>query len=280
MNLKFLSISTATLIVSALANFANPAQAFNFTTNFTASGAPAVSEGDIYLDSVTLSSGEIRTNFSFVKSAKILYNDVYVSGNTGAASIDKTIKGTKGVAQEDLGDLDSTALVNALNNRYLSNIVDTEESGAFKFDLMFENLVDNVFLWERGGNGDQYGNSQLDLQALDAQGNVIGNVFQADFRKNGLAGNAGYQLKTTEMDQSKAAQNVGSLGISLSDLGVSQSIAGVRVVSKQDFKGADWKLMGSRDPKTYQSTPEPSIALGLGAAALVGTLRKRSKRAG
>jgi hypothetical protein len=283
MNLKFLSLSAAVVVTSVLSSFANPAQAFQFTTNYTASGAVNAAEGDIHLDSVKLQSGEIRTQFSLVTAATIKYNDQYIDGNTGAASADRTIKATTGLIEEALTN---NGLIQTLNNRFLSNIIDTEKSGSFTFDLSFDKAVDNIFFWERGGKGaTDFGNSRMDIQALDDQGNLIGNVFTAgqvatSGQAGGIYSNAGYKLLTTEMFNSgdETPQNVGSLGISLADLGVKKSISKIRVVSKSDYNGADWKLVGSTAPNLVKATPEPSIALGIGAAALASVMRKRNKR--
>lgn len=248
-----------------------PAQAFSFQTNFQAalSGANAP-KGDILLESVKLTSGELRTEFSLVNRATIRYNDQFVGGNSGAASADRGDLAT-GVLDEAL---DTTSLVSVLNNRNLSNIIDTEDNGVFEFNLFFEKAVDNIFVWERGGTGNQFGNSRLDIQAIDAAGNVLGNLVQLGTSANPWR-NAGYQLDTVEINNT---QNVGSLGISLADLGLTNSIMGVRVVSQKNYNGPDWKLVGSTDPRT-QTTPEPAMLLGFGLVVLGGALGARKRQA-
>ncbi len=269
MKLSSISLSVVAIVAGSLSVFSSSAQAFQFTSNITQSGTNAP-KGDILLNKVD-AQGQIRSKFSLVNKATIKYNDQFVGGNTGAASADRTDNATVGIVDEQL---DTNSLIGTLNNRYLSNIIDTEDTGTFVFDLFFDKVVDNLFLWERGGTGNTYGNSHLDIQAIDAQGNLLGNLITAGKGKYTYS-KAGYQLDTTEIP---SAQNVGSLGISLSDLGLSQSIAGVRVGSKKGYNGPDWKLMGATDLKAVKATPEPSIALGLGAAALIGGLRKRSRK--
>ncbi|MEM9091826.1 MAG: exosortase-dependent surface protein XDP2, partial [Cyanobacteria bacterium P01_F01_bin.53] len=170
MNLRHLTASVSILIGSAIALFSAPAHAFSFKTNYTAAlSGDDQAKGDILLNSVTLSNGKNISNFTLVNSANILSNDIFTGGNSGAASADIGDLATTGITQEAVTN---KGIKTVLNNQNLNNIIDTEDSGTFILDLNFANAVDNIFIWERGMN------SQLDIQALDASGNEIGNKVQ------------------------------------------------------------------------------------------------------
>ncbi|HEY9861076.1 MAG TPA: PEP-CTERM sorting domain-containing protein, partial [Candidatus Obscuribacterales bacterium] len=88
-------------------------------------------------------------------------------------------------------------------------------------------------------------------------------------------GYAGYGIDTKEIDGS---QKVGSLGINLKDLGVNKAaIAGIQVVSKANYNGPDFKIVGAKT----ESVPEPAAMAGLGLAvgALVSTRRRKATQA-
>lgn len=238
------------LVAGSLA-FTNSAAAFNFTTNFTTN--PSLTgnqrwQGDIYLDSVQYGS-TIVNQFALVNRVNILSNDLWTGGNTGAASADKGDLATVGLSQERLT---ADGAVAALGNRYLSSIIDTEDSGSFAMNLFFDKAVDNLYFFERGRN------SKLDVQALDASGNLIGNLLALDSGKNAPDWqDAGYQLNTLEIGE---FQTVGSRGVSVADLGVTGPISGIRVFSRGSaYQGPDFKVVGS-----VASVPEPGTIVGLG----------------
>jgi hypothetical protein len=244
----------------AIALSSAPAQAFSFQTNYTAalSGSDAA-KGDILLNSVTLANGTVISDFSLVTSANILSNDIYTGGNSGAASADIGDKATTGIQQEALTDDGAKVVMNNLN---LNNIIDTEDKGNFILDLNFAKAVDNIFIWERGMN------SRLDVQALDASGNAIGNKLALSNSKNWDY--AGFKIDTKEIG---SAQKVGSIGISLADLGLTSGyVSALRVSSKSSYNGPDFKVMGST-----ADVPEPSALLGLGAV-VVGAIATRRRQ--
>ena len=154
-----------------------------------------------------------------------------------------------------------------MNNLNLNNIIDTEDKGNFILDLQFEQAVDNIFLWERGMN------SRLDIQALDANGNEIGNLMNLASSKTW--DDAGFDINTAEIGR---AQNVGSIGVSLMDLGIEDGyISALRVTSKgKAYNGPDFKVLGS-----VAEVPEPSALLGLGAvvAGMLASKRKKEQAA-
>lgn len=254
--------ATGLVAAASVALVAAPANAFSFTTNFEGQDP----KGDIWLQSIELEDGTLIEEFSFINKAKIVANDQYNGGNSGAASADIGDNATTGVKVEDptLEDL-----VTNLNNNNLNNIVDTEGGGAFQIDLFFDNPVDNILIWERG-NG--YGNSQLDVQALDADGNLVGNRVEADFRQLGQEYFAGYGINTQEIG---GTQQVASLGVTMADLGVETlAITSFRFFSESSYRGPDWKIAGTNatrpggpisvtpneDPT---EVPEPGTILGL-----------------
>ena len=247
-----------------------PAQAFSFQTNYTSAltGA-AAPKGDIFLDSVTLDSGKVISDFTMVTSANILSNDIYTGGNSGAASADIGDLATTGIREEALSNESAAAVLSNLN---LNNIIDTEDKGSFILDLNFDKAVDNIFIWERGMN------SRLDIQALDANGNEIGNKVQLSNSRNWDY--AGFKLNTKEIGGS---QKVGSIGVSLADLGISDTfISSLRVSSEgRAYNGPDFKVMGSVAEQQPQEVPEPSALIGLGAvvAGVLATRRRNSQAA-
>jgi len=263
MNIRNLATSVGVVAGSAIALSSAPAQAFSFTTNYTSAlTGDLESKGDIMLDSVTLESGKMISNFTLVNSANILSNDIYTGGNSGAASADIGDLATTGIRQEEATN---DAIRDVFNNQNLNNIIDTEDSGTFILDLNFEQAVDNIFIWERGMN------SQLDIQALDASGNVIGNQVQLSNSRNWDY--AGYDINTQEIGR---AQRVGSIGVSLADLGIAEGnyVNSLRVYSNGSaYNGPDFKVMGS-----VAEVPEPSALLGLGAIVAGAFATRRRKQ--
>lgn len=259
MKIRQLLAGASLLAGGAIALSSAPAQAFSFQTNYTAalSGKDA-SKGNIMLNSVTLGNGKVISDFTLVNSANILSNDIYTGGDSGAASTDIGDKATTGLKQEAATN---EGIRTVLNNNNLNNIIDTEDQGNFILDLFFEKAVDNIFLWERGQN------SRLDVQALDAQGNAIGNLLKLNSKYWDYAG---FDIDTQEISK---AQKVGSIGISLADLGLTSGyVTALRVSSYgKAYNGPDFKVMGS-----VAEVPEPSALLGLGAvvAGLLVTGRR------
>jgi hypothetical protein len=247
------------LITGSVFAVSSSAQAFDFKTNYEASlPNPNTWKGDILLQSVDFGNTTL-TEFAVVNRANIVWNDVWTGGDTGAASADKGDLATVGLSKEAINNNDVVA---ALGNLYLSSIIDTEDSGKFTIDLSFNKAVDNLFLWERGKN------SKLDIQALDAGGNLIGNLLNLN---SSTWQYAGYKLDTLEIN---GAQDVGSLGVSLADLGVSGPISGLRVISQSSYNGPDWKVVGSAAQPA--SVPEPATLAGLGLVA--GSLAASRRR--
>jgi hypothetical protein len=158
-------------------------------------------------------------------------------------------------------------VIAALGNLNLNSIIDTEDKGNFAIDLFFDTMVDTVALWERGMN------SRLDVQALDANGNLVGNLLALENSSNWDY--AGYSINTKEIGGS---QRVGSIGLKLDDLGVSSAIAGIRLISRgQSYNGPDWKVVGLAEQP--ESVPEPAALGGLAfLVGIVATRRRQSKK--
>ncbi len=255
-NMKFQHISVLTGLMAAgvLALSTSSAQAFSFTTNSTYNNKP---KDDIWLKSVQMKDGTIIDDFALVNKANIIYNDAYKGKNSGAASADKG-DNAQGVVAEDPNN---QQVVAALGNLNLNNIIDGEDSGKFIINLFFDQAVDKLFFWERGMNSD------LAVQAIDADGNVIGNLLKI---LRSEWDDASYKIDTMEISGS---QKVGSRGVSLADLGLSgySSITGIRVSADKSFNGPDFKVVGA----VAQSVPEPASLLGLG---LMGGMLVVSRR--
>jgi hypothetical protein len=263
----FASFATALALTGVFASSAQAA-GFGFKTNYTANLTGADQwKGNIWLDSVEF-GGKTISEFSVIQGAKIVTNDLWTGGNSGAASADMGDKATVGLSQELLTE---AGAVQALGNLNLNSIIDTEDSGNFAIDVMFDKAVDNILVFERGKN------SKLDIQAIDSKGNLIGNLI--NLPKSDQWSDAGYSIDTKEIP---GAQAVASIGLSLSDFGLDskESIFGYRMISQGVlYNGPDWKILGTTDP-TPASVPEPTAVIGLGlvAGSFVASRRRQKTK--
>ena len=243
------SVMTVGTAATCLLMAASSASAFTFQTNW--SGTPP--KGDIYLDSVEI-GGEVITNFALVNEVTDLQNPDYTGGNSGAASSDLGDDATVGIADEDPGYAEAAA---ALGNRYLSSIIDTEDSGIFSMTFNFDKAFDRLLFWERGHNSD------IDV--------TINGHTETLYASNFDLGKTTYKLDTTEIG---GAQEVGSYGLDLSVFGISGAYNGpVTVATKAGYNGPDFKVVGV-------AVPEPATVLGLTAVAgaFVASRRRKSDR--
>ncbi|ERT05573.1 PEP-CTERM -sorting domain protein [Lyngbya aestuarii BL J] len=263
----FATFATALALTGVFASSAQAA-GFSFKTNYTADLAgDDMWKGNIWLESIEF-SGQTVSEFSIVKDAKIVSNDLWTGGNSGAASADMGDEATVGLKQEELTEAGAVA---ALGNLNLNSIIDTEDSGNFAIDVMFDKAVDNILVWERGKN------SKLDVQAIDSKGNLIGNLINLPKSNNWT--DAGYSIDTKEIS---GAQKVASIGLSLADFGLSanDSIFGYRMMSQgSSYNGPDWKILGTTDA-TPASVPEPTSVIGLGlvAGSFVASRRRQKSK--
>jgi hypothetical protein len=251
MKYMFSSISKAVMTLGTLTGClmatAGQAGAFTFETNWT--GTPP--KGDIYLDSVKIGNA-IVSDFALVNGVNLI-NTPYTGGNSGAASSDLGDTATVGVKLEDATN---ASVETSLGNRYLSSIIDTEDSGVFSMDLTFDKGFNTLLFWERGIN------SSLGVTIND----VTKILTKADFAE----GMTDFRLDTTEIG---GAQKVGSYGVSLSEFGINGKYTGPVTVFAEgrSFNGPDFKVVGA-------SVPEPATVLGLAAVAgtLVASRRRKS----
>ncbi|MEM8612361.1 MAG: exosortase-dependent surface protein XDP2 [Cyanobacteria bacterium P01_H01_bin.105] len=254
-----------------------PANAFAFKTNYTTNFSDEARwTNNLWLDSVEFTdevTGESKSisDFTLVNYVDNVTNDIWSGGNSGAASVDlgdsATIDlGNGTILKTGIEAPTSDDLSAVLSNKNLNNIVDTEDKGNFAMDLYFDKAVDNLFVWERGKN------SQMDLQAIDRNGNVVGDLLTLSNSRNW--NDAGFSLNTQEIG---GVQKVGSLGVSIADLGVDAPITGVRVFSRgKAYNGPDWKILGSiadEQPTPTESVPEPSALVGLIMVGAIATRR-------
>lgn len=269
MTFSFSQLALATgLATGALLSSLGTANAlafgFQFGTNASrpvpSANEKEAAQRDILLESVTFGDQTI-TDFAFVSSVPLnFFNDLYTGQNTGAASADKGDLATGGVKNEKLT---AANVVTNLSTNNLNHIIDTEDTGSFTLDLTFDAMIDNLLIWERGKNSD------LGVQALDADGKAIGNRLVV---KRNMWFDAGYEIDTLEIDN---VQEVGSLGINIwSDLGVaSGAVSTIRISSEKGFNGPDWKVVGTA---ATRSVPEPALILGLTLLGGAMALTKRS----
>lgn len=281
MNSRYIAASIGIAAFALVGAGQSPASAFNFTTNYnTEFTEDARWKNNLWLESVEFTdeaTGESKVikDFTLVESVENVTNDLWTGGNSGAASVDlgdyATLDlGNGNIVNHGFEAPDNTQLSAVLSNKNLSNIIDTEDKGNFAMDLYFEKAVDNLFVWERGMN------SKMDLQAIDQDGNALGEVVALESSKEWNF--AGYKLNTQEIGNT---QKVGSLGVSMADLGVDAPLAGVRVFSRgRSYRGPDWKILGSvaaKPPRDPERVPEPSALLGLMAVGVIAA--KRLKKA-
>ena len=230
---------------------------FEFDTNYLLNDSP---KGDIFLESIEIGD-EIVQDFAFVAGVSIVENDPFLGGDTGAASADIGDTATTGIAVEDATAND---ILTNLSNNNLNNIIDTEDTGSFIIDLTFDKTIDNLLIWERGKN------SSLGIQAVDFEGNLIGERRVID---RDMWFKTDFKINTTEIIGN---QEVGALGINIAeDLGVdSGNVGTIRFFSESSFNGPDWKFIGT-DSTRSASVPEPALVLGLGLLGGVFATQKR-----
>lgn len=263
--LKSLSLLSGLAITTVIAG-ALPAQAFD-TFSFKTNSTYKVGQekNDILLQSV-VKNGETITRFNTVSSAKIVQQN------------SKTINGkVHGLMSTNCGDKvancvsaelpSSTQVVETLGNLNLNKIIDTEEFlGSSILDVFFQKPSDSFYLFERGGmmgSNARAGNSDLKVQALDAQGRLLGQTFTIG--KN-MWTDAGYAIDTKEIDH---AQKVGSFGLSSKN----GMIAGLRLTTNST--GADYKVIASSRTVSTK-VPEPATLAGF--VAIGGTLALRRRK--
>ncbi len=256
---------------------------FQFTTNnFDEAGVERPdAKKSIWLDYIQIGDETIN-EFSLVESAKIVSNDEYTGGNTGAASSDRGDQVADYYVEEIDGELiakggikneDPTVddIAKSLGSQELNSIIDTEGGGSFEIDLSFGKAIDNLLVWERGKNSD------LQIQAVNAQGEVFGEALKIT---RGMWFDAGYSINTMEIG---GAQQVGSLGINIAeDLKVDSGLVEtIRFTSESGFGGPDWKFVGTDGTRGLEpeSVPEPAFVLGLSVFGGVLMLKKRHQAA-
>ncbi|MEM9084104.1 MAG: exosortase-dependent surface protein XDP2 [Planctomycetota bacterium] len=235
------------------------ASMFTFTTNTSVNNGP---KGDIILDSVSAGSlGGTFSNFAFAQSLTLISNDPFTGGNSGAASTDRgdNVAAVGGIT--NIEDPTANDFLNTLANNNLNSIIDGEDNGSFDMRVGFGQTIESVFIWERGGN------SRLGLQALDANGALIGNEVVVN---SAQWSSAGFQIDTTEIGGSQSVRSAG-----FSDLaayfGTDEDIAGLRVFSESSFNGADFKLIAGAGTQI----PSPGTGVLLAASLAIGLRRRR-----
>ncbi|MBV6626394.1 MAG: PEP-CTERM sorting domain-containing protein [Rivularia sp. (in: Bacteria)] len=272
--MKFRKLVTSiSLTIGSVLFVSNTAQAASFTSNVSQNSN---AKEDIFLNSIT-QKGKTFSTFSYVESVNSFSNTAYTGGNSGAASTDKGDNAT--APEQTMEDTTASNIAAFLGNNNLNNIIDGE-GRTFSMDLKFDSFIsegdeenkelDSLFFWERGMNSD------LTIQALDEQGNLIGNVMRLNRKVNQKY--AGFKINTEEI---KRAQKVGSWGVSLADLNVT-GLRGVRVSADKSHSGPDFKVIArqSSAPKFAKAAkvPEPGTIIGLSSVAALAFFRRRKSK--
>lgn len=252
------SLTAAGLAVgSILAIATTPAQAsnFNFSTfNFNTSVSGGVGSNQM-LNSVSYGNRTYQGNdLILINQVNVIQNDRWTGGNTGAASVDRGVGSSIGVIAENATN---DQFLQALGNRNMNSIVDTEDKGSFTMEVSFEKAARDFLFWERGRN------SRLLVEALDTAGGVVGR-FLLD---SGRSQQAGFNILTSEINPGNKgkAQAVGSMGLRLN-----QATSRLRLISRSNFNGADFKVMAA--------VPEPMTLMGTALAAAACLSARRRKR--
>ncbi len=248
-NIFKVSLAAAGLLAVAMPAQAGTFHGFEFDTEFTPDTPDP--QADITLVSVTGNLGGYVEDFSLVTSAE----NHNLSNNTN------------GPSSTDCGDLvlctpveeaSGSDIVDILGNLNLNKIVDIENEntseGRTSFDIFFTDDVNTFYFWERGMNSD------LMVEALDADGNVIGG--KKIERTSWL--DAGYDIDTTEINE---AQDVGAYGLKLNT-----DVKGLRLSSEIAFNGPDIKVVATK------TTPEPASIAALGLIAGSALLAKGRRK--
>jgi len=236
---------------------------------------------DIFLQSITQNGRTaflVEDDFIYVSNAVIRRNTAITASSIGGASTDRGDNASNPLGLAPKQDLrvgnaaDGAAVAAYLGNNNLNNIIDTEDTGFFTLDLTFAQPVanndrlDSFFFWERGLNSD------IQVQALNAAGELIGNAVTIN---RNLWTDAGYKINTTEIDND---QEVGSFGVSFRDLGLGNrgSISTIRVISERNFRGPDFKVIAATG--FSEPIPEPTTIIGLGSVAALALVRRRQTK--
>ncbi len=306
--MKFSKLVTSIgLTVSSVLFVSNSAQAASFKSNVTLDSDNPTT-GDVILNSIT-QNNQTFSRFSFVNEVKVLDNDEWTGGNTGAASTDRGINASlPEFINEDnkaVNESPTTDRVAAfLGNNNLNNIIDTEDKGTFNTQLFFDSVLlrdntglDSLFFFERGMN------SNMLIQAIDKDGNLgdkklllrgtekeAQKTISEEFDEEIQQQDAGFSIKTIEIKKQKDPQQVGSWGVSLADLGV-ESLMGVQIfatAAKDDkdkivktFNGPDFKVIARRSSGSdlpVAKVPEPGSIIGLGSVAALAFFRRRKSK--
>ena len=261
---------------------------FSFTSNQTVSpptGPTVLNDPtrDIRLDSVKAANGTLYTLFEVVNGAKILQNDTYTTANGQTYGILNSGRGGNTASDSLVGEgpskpVESPAdIVGSLGNLNLNSLVVTRESApTASFEVSFDNPIDTIFFWERGGTAGSstYGDSDLLVEALDELGGVIASY--KILRQNYTP--APFNISTVVTPVlNNGPFNLGSIGLSLNGA----TTRTLRLTSSDNNKGpigGTPPYYGDNGPdfKLVAAAPGPFPILG-GASALVWsrTLRRR-----
>jgi hypothetical protein len=279
----------------------------NFTTEVPFSN-PDYTKYDIRLDSVgydqTNNYATVNSASNLVKSVKVINNGFISAGpmssdrgdcangnmvlpgqvNTPCRQITVSTPANTGLIDQNNIRVGSVVekpspvnLLDSLRTRNLNSLVDTEDSWSggqvASIDVIFDKPTNRFFFWERGTrkvNGkDVGGNSDLMVQAIDVNGNLISPsttstiIITRDLWQDaGFASNTILSVNTTEIGDN---QRIGAYGLVWSG----GNIAGLRISASKNYNGPDFQV------RAANPVPEPLTILGSGIALAFGIHAKR-----
>jgi hypothetical protein len=253
----------ATLLTVGAVFSGTSAQAFtpfNFTTQY--SQAPTSLPGfdptrDIQLDSVMFGSHTVNS-FTHASSLESFgNNDITTTSEDSSLGPFSSDRGdnASGINVENPTDSD---LLTSLANNNLNNIIDGEDNAAGAgIDVFFNQDINHLFFFERGGNSD------LTVTLINPN-RSLGASYVLD--RNNDFQDAGFSIDTMEIS---GAQKVVSRG-----LRHTQNIFGVRLTAHAGSNGPDFKVVGGYVDDGVRDIPTPSLLLGLSLMAIKNLKRR------
>jgi hypothetical protein len=280
MRLPLAKIATLAAALTSLTGAPAPAHAasflpFSFVSKTSTSG-PYDPSRDVRLDSVTVGS-TVYGDLQVVSEATIVLDDgvdaTRGGGNFAAGRAPNAPADAWAPEGPATVTPTSTDLRDALGNRNLTSLAVTREAiGTAILDVSFATPTNTFFFYERG-SATVAGNSDLLVEALNDDGQVIAayKILRGGYTDTGLV------VSTDVGAFSVLNVRLGSIGLHLDVLTSRLRLISTQAANFQDG-GPDYKVLATEAP--LASVPEPgtlgSVVLGMTGLALLG--RRRAER--